>query len=759
MNTSEEREFRLRDLGGVINRYKYVILLITLLSFIIAYIYAYYIQNIYQASSTVLIEKEDKQSFKPNDIVENALNISTSSNLNTEIEIIKSRFLVQKVIEKLHLNKEYMALNSFGKKYFYYKDFPFDVDINSTQNLYIKIIPKNKNKFTLEVKGVKNSKKEKDYLYGKHIKNQYYDIVVNKKPNSTLTMKEYHAIFYKPSYLARIISNERLNVEILGEDTSILKISYTDTVSKRAQDFVNFLTKIYMEQNLKNKTKEVVFTLEFINKQLNKIKKNLNLSSKKLETFKIKSNTIDIKDSIKKLSAQLTEYENQKNILSLKVDTLKKIVKQIKKGTNLDTITLSGINIENNTINDLVSQLQNALIKKRFLLKDYTYTNSKVKKVQTQIIQLKDMIKKTVINLLNNIEYQRRVLDKKILTLNNKLKMLSINEQNYVTLEKNFLLNSKFYSYLLQKKTEAEIKKAATINKNRILDYAVLPDSYIKPKRKKLYIIGISFGFILGIIISFILYLLNKKINVIEDIENTIGANKIAGAISELKGAKNGLSIEKLDKKIFNQFRNLRTNLSLLLDFNKGGIISINSTVNSEGKSFISAFLAQSISLLDKKVLIIDNSINNPSIHTIFKIENREGLSDYLQSNELDIATYIKHRDNISILPAGKNLKNASELISSKKYEELLNNLKNLYDFIIIDTPSFSHSSEIKNIFRFSDTILYIYRVKFSKKEYINIAKELSKNNENTAIVVNFISNIENSYKHNLFNIDKIKSK
>ncbi len=753
----DSKELSLKDIFNIFIQYKYIIFFITLVSFIISYIIAFYKPNIYQASSTVLIEKEAKPVIKEGDVLGGLFNVTSNSSLNTEKEIIKSRFLVEKVIKKLSLDKDYIAIDKLYKKHFFYKNFPLEIKILGVKNATFKIIPKTSKVYLLKANGVyengDNFNFSKEFLFNKNYKNSHLQFIVRKKNNLPLNMKEYIINIMKPQYLAEIISSNKLFVENNGENTSILKILYIDTIPKRAQDFVNFLTKIYMEQTLKNKTKEITYTLNFINSQLNKIKKNISLSSQKLEDFKKRTKTIDIKSSIKNLSNQLAEYENERNILTFQIDTLKKIYYKVKKGKDLNSITLFGTGVDNNNISNLVAQLQNALIKRDILLKDYTYLHPEVKKVTSQIYHLKKMIKSSIKNLLNNLINKKNIIERKLSLLNKKLDLLSKNERNFINLEKNFLLNSKFYSYLLEKKTEIEIRKAATVNKNRVLDLAVLPSSPIEPKRKVIYIIGISFGLIVGVLIAFILFLLNRKITTIDDIVRYLKKGvPIIGTIPFSKDYSKEKDINSLEPIIIDEFRNLRMNLSFLLDFNKGGVVCVNSTIDNEGKSFIAANLAKSITKLGKNVLIIDTNLKNPTLDKIFNIDNSKGLVSYLKGKEFTQSDMIQRKDGVFILPTGGEVSNASELISSNYFLDLLDYLRKVYDFIIIDTPSLLNSSEVKNIIRYSDVILYIFKIDYSYKDYIQIVNKLSITNK-IGVVINNVHEIKDKFKYDMLDI------
>ena len=737
----EEDEIDIKQLFKTILYRKYSIIIVTTLITAIAIVYSYYQPNIYQASSTLELESEKKGGFSQ-DILAEALNGSAGSNLDTEIEVIKSRFLVEKVVKKLHLNKEHIGVNKLYKKIYYYNNAPFNLNLIKGKKLTFKITPKTNNSFLLETTINSNGEKieyKKEHLFNKEIKNNFFTIKVNKDNNSSLDMKYYIVSATPASYYADKIRGSQLSVSTPAKKADILKISYTDKVAQRAKDVVDTLTNVYMKQSLERKTQEATFTLKFVNEQLKKIEANLKRASKKLEEFKKRNKTVNVKESITQLSQQLAEYENQKSILNMKLTGIKKVISQIKRG-NLETLTLAGVGIEDQSIGTLITELQQALIKQKELLKNYTREHKEVKKVSTRIAQLKRIISRSIKNVLSNLNQRKIVLDRKLNELQKKLKSLPKQEQDYIGLERNFLFNDKFYTYLMEKKTETEIKKAATISKNRVLDLPLLPEKPIKPKRKLIVTVGFILGLILGMALAFVREFLDNTIKDEEDIEQNIKAPMLGIVPSYRNDIKERtlVVLESPKSPTAEAFRNIRTNLQFMLKGNDSFVVSITSTIAKEGKTSISANLAGALSLLKKRVVIVNLDLRKPTLHEIFEVSNAKGASNYLSNSiSLQEALHKTKYEYIDIVPAGPIPPNPNELIASKKLTQMLEELKREYDVVILDTPPVGLVADSKVIIKHSDLTIYTLRANYSKKEFSKLINELYKDSKNIAVLLN----------------------
>jgi len=723
-----EEEIDLKEIFKIISNYKWSIIFITFLITILAGVFAYYKPNIYQTSATLELEPESKGGSQ--DILAQALSGDVSSNLETEKEVIKSRYLVHKVIKELNSTTNYIGINKFYKKIYFYKDSPLILRLFRGEELGYKVIPKTSTSFILEVKGVDDKgnffEYKKEHLYGKRIKNKYFEVEIDKKKNVPLNMKEYIITVYNSLYYADFLRNN-LSVSTPSKKANILRITYNDYVPQRAKDFIDTLTKEYMKQALERKTQEATFTLDFVNKQLEIIKKNLKEASKKLEKFKQRNKTVNVKESITQISTKLAEYENQKSILALKIQAIRELVKQIRRG-NLSTISLAGTGIEDASLSKLIGELQQSLIKKKELLKDYTPSHPDVQKVEARISQLRVMISRSIRNILANLQQQQGIVIQKLKRLEKKLKSLPKQEQDYIGLERNFLFNEKFYTYLMEKKTETEIKKAATISKNRILDSALLPKEPIKPKRKLIMAIGVILGLILGLVLAFIRAALDNTIKEESDIKNKTTA-PVVGVVPYYKGAKSERRLVVLESPKSPEaeaFRNIRTNLQFMVKNRRHNVISVTSTVAKEGKTSITANLAATLHLLKKSTIILSLDLRKPTLHKIFEVSNIKGVSSYLSGNaKKEEIIFNTQYEYIDIIPSGPVPPNPNELIASEELSKLIDELKGKYDYVLLDTPPIGLVADTKVIVQHSDLTLYVIKANYSKKEFLNLINEL----------------------------------
>jgi len=744
---TEVDEISFQKLIEIPLQHKTLIIIFTILSTIIAYTYIYFHPNIYQATTTLEISvKKNAPGVK--DILTSALS-QESTNMDTEMEIIKSRFVAKKALEDVDFINHYYGVKNY-KKIELYKKTPFKIDLRKGYGIEFHIYPLTDNTFTLEVEKLKDNETLSSHTYYRElqyknwIKNKYFEIRVNKI--SKLSYKHY---IYKTYKVKKIIDKlrKKLNVKPATPKASIVVISFEDNIAKRAQEYVNAIAKAYLQQSIARKTKEASLKLSFIDKQLKEISKNLKVSENKLSRYKKKTNTIDLSKKAEILVQRVTKLEAQLQEISLKRKVIELLYKQVKSGYGIENISFIGIGKDGNSVIYMVQQLQNAIIKKKMLLQEYTNAHPEVIKVTSSIIQLKHSIFKNIKAMLKIIKKREAFLKKEIAKANRVIETLPEDEKVLTNLKRKFLLNEKIYSYLLEQRSKSSIVKASTISSNRIIDKATLPDKPIKPKKKLVLILGTIGGFILGIVFAFLKYLINDKIESKEELEKSLEL-PIIGTIPHTNESVDGIAVSKMEKSIIAEgFRTVRTNLQFMVRDEKK-IISVTSTISGEGKTFVSVNLATIISMTGQKTIILNLDMRKPTLHKKFKLKNLKGMSTFLSGKSLLYEVVQKTQyENLDVITSGPIPPNPSELVNNKAFGDLIGRLKEVYDVIVIDTPPIGLVSDARVVMDFSDINIYIFREGYSRKKFIDSANKLKEDGiKGLGVIYNDVSIDGGSY-------------
>ena len=746
-NYIEEDEIDLKEVFGTLFKYKYSIILITVLTTIIAGVYAYYKPNIYKATSTLEVSAK-KSAISTDDILGAALNQGTQD-IDTEIQILKSRFVTNMALKKVDFVKHYYGVKYY-KKVELYKDSPFTVDIKRGFGIEFKITPTNNDKFLLEVKDAKDKNGAKWSYYrevgfGDWIKSKHFEIMFQKV--SDFDYKEYRFIAKDPVYLADDV-RKNLQVSQAGKKAAVISISFEDNIASRAQHYVNAVAKAYLKQSIERKTKEATKKLEFIDKQLSEITKSLQSSAKNLENFKKQTDTISLSSKAEVEIKKSAELEAQLADISLRREIIQVLFNQVRSGKGLESISIVGMGDDGGTLIGMVKQLQDSIITRKSLLQDYTPAHPDVLKATNTIKQLKKSIYITIKNMLQLLKDKEALLKKSIAKEKKIIATLPANERVLTNLKREFLVNEKIYSYLLEKRSEVAIAKASTISKNRVVDSALLPQGPIKPKRKLIIAVGAILGLILGIMLAFLRAFLNDKIESKEDIEKATTV-PIVASIPHISKDANDLVVLKSPKSVVAEsFRSFRTNLQFMVKQKSGYVVSLTSTISGEGKTTVAVNLAAIISLTGKRVVVLNLDMRKPTLHDKFNLTNSKGMSTLLTRNHT-LEEVIQHSsyDNLDVIVSGPIPPNPSELIESDDFKEVIKELKSMYDVIILDTPPIGLVSDARVILDLCDISLYLVRDSYSKKEFIdNINRLKNEHIKGLGIVYNDIKASRKGY-------------
>jgi len=722
----DEDEIDIKEVFRTIYRYRYMIISLVVLFTLLSGVFAYFKPNVYKASTTVEVGLGERGSS-----AQDMLSLATQSgsmNADTEMEIIRSRFLAEIALKDVDFSHKYYTTRRF-KEIELYTNSPFEVSMNKGYNISFDFYPLDEKTYRLTVKEAKDENKtlwsyDKIHEYGKEIVTKHFHLNIAKTREAQDA--QYRFVLMDPADMGSYVQ-AGVSVQQKSKYSTILEISYSDNIPLRAQQAANALAVAYIEQSVEKKTKEATRTLAFVDKQLKRITENLKGSAVKLEEFKKTSNTVNLSSKAENVIRQMSEYETKLAEMVIHEEMLKTLYSQVKAGKNIESIAIVGINEDKSALAGMIKELQSAVIKKKILRESFTEQYSEVRALTETISHLKKVIVSTIKNLRQSIIEKKALFKKSIAKLQEQLNQLPADERMFGQLQRKFAVNEKIYSYLLEKRSETAIIKASTVSKNRIIDTALVPGGPIKPKRKLIVLVGLILGLILGIALAFLREFLDDSIKGESDISN-IGDIPIVGLIPHISKDNDKMKVYTSPKSaVAEAFRNLRTNMQFMTNYKNGHTIAVTSTVGGEGKTTVCINLAGIMAMAEKKTVLLNLDMRKPTLHERFSLSNKHGMSTLLSGNtSLSMVIQKTENEYLDVITSGPVPPNPSELIQSELMERVLDKLKEVYDVIILDTPPIGLVVDAKTLMHLTDTSIYVLRADYSKKAYLRSIKEIS---------------------------------
>ena len=551
---------------------------------------------------------------------------------------------------------------------------------------------------------------------------------------------------------------KNLDIRLLNQSAQTISISFKDNNPAKTSEIVNTIAEEFLKYNVEKKRESAQNVLKFIDEQLQKFMMELDETEKKLHTFKDNKLLLDDVSATSYYSLINDKMSNiEEEILNIEFEltTLENIKDQIINNENLNIYELiallSGTKSEGILVN-ILNMIQGLLREKESLLNDVTANNHRIKVLDKQIRNQKQILSDFVDKTIERLEIKKNDYKTKLAEFENRIfDQSAIDELEYSRLKRIYAINEGFFNQLVEKKAHYMISEAGYVSENVILEKASIPKFHISPSKKITYSIALIICAIISFIIIFIRYLLHDKITSASDIKAYTDV-PISGIIPEYKEKipVSKLIVHRKPKSIISEaFRTTRSNLEFISHKEGAKIIAISSTVSGEGKTFITINLAGIIAVSGKKVLLIDLDLRKPKIHISFESENDKGMSTILiKKNSIEECIRDSKLKNLYYLTAGPTPPNPSELANSREMDMLLNSLKEKFDVIIIDTPPIGIVTDGVNIYRKADYPLYVLKTGFSKRTYLNSINDLNGNKgiKNLSIILNCIESASSKY-------------
>lgn len=753
----QNEDFNLRDsLEQYLNHWQWFVLAVCL-CLTIAYVYLRYTTPQYQARTTILVKDEKKGGMlsELSAFADMGLGGGMKSNLDNEIEILKSRTLIERTVKKLDLNVVMVEKGNVISSETY-KNTPIEVNFIHTKpdfyadKMLFEFEELTSATFALESElgeGVASAllHPKKEFRYGEIISTRNGDLIITKSTNkkNKFNTKD-KSVSIKVNPLEKVVEGYmvRLKVNPVSKTSSVVEISITDPVTKRAEAFLDNLVQIYNEDAAADKSYISENTSKFVAERLLLITQELDGVEKDVERFKTTNKLTDIETEAKLFIEGSSEYNKKRVEMEIQLNMVSSMLDFIKKSNNSDLLPTNMISAkgEETGLMDSYNQL---VLERNRILKSATAENPAVIKLEEQITSLKSNITESLRRLQANLNIQKRDLRSQEGLLDGKVGEIPGQERQFRVIARQQKVKEELYLYLLQKREETAISLAATEPNARVIDAARASKIPVSPKKNIIYLAALLLGLLIPFGILYLMDLLDTKVKSRFDITKKLSI-PFLGEIPKSE-TPNEIVDTSSRSSTAEAMRIVRMNLDFMLNQvpdGKAKTVLFTSTLSGEGKTFLSVNLSGIFALSGKKVLLIGMDIRNPKLNEYIDLPSSAGLTNYLSSSNAKIEDFIfQHKgfEQLYVLPPGSIPPNPTELLMNKKVDELFAQFKKEYDFIIVDTAPVSLVSDTLIIARHADTFVYVVRANVLDKRMLHVPEVLYREKKlpNMALLLN----------------------
>lgn len=696
---------------------------------------------LYTVSSSVLIKNESSKSGNAGaNLADLGFVSSSTQNFDNELEILRSRTLLKKVVTDLDLYISYTLPGTFRPTELY-KQSPVkvwvtpeeaerlgsaQVDLHFQQNkLHEVTITHNSQEWKKTIESLPTvfstpagvfSFSAADSLQQVSETPELIQVTVTS-PNSTAA-----------SYRGR------LSVSSGNRSTTIAQLSITDSQVARGTDFLNKLVELYNEEGNNDKNEVAAKTAEFIDERINIINHELGTTESELASFKQRAGVVDIASDATQAAGEQANYERAYAENEVQLSLMNHLKNHILSTENQYEVIPANIGLTNGDLNTVVERYNEMLIERKRLLRTSHEDNPAVQSLNASIEVMRNSVMAAIQTAEKGLQINRQALKTQTRKFAGKVSDAPVQEKEYLSMSRQQEIQANLYLMLLQKREENNITLASTANNARVIDEP-LGGGQVSPQSSQIYMLALVLGLGFPVGILFLWGLLQFKIKTRADVERITKLPIIGDIPLTEEAKKNAIVIRENRNELMEEvFRSVRTNVQYMLSEGQK-VILFTSTTSGEGKSFSAGNLACSFAFMGKKVVIVGLDIRKPGLNKVFQLSHKGvGISQYLADPQhtdlLSLCQKSTISDNLYILPGGEIPPNPTELVARPALDQAMSILREHFDYVILDTAPIGMVTDTQLIARVADLSVYICRSNYTiKSEFklVNALKEEGK--------------------------------
>jgi tyrosine-protein kinase Etk/Wzc len=734
-NRSELWNLSLRDLFYKYVRFLPLIVISVAFSLLIAFLYLRYSIPIYSSSGSMLIRSEQPGGQR-NDELENLIGGNKASNIINEIEVLKSRPLMMRIVDSLGLQFNYNAIGKI-KTVNIYKQGPFLVQAleiaDSSRSFTFNIKFLNEKTFRI------NKEEKMAFTFNQVFKNANGTFRIIR--NSTIPIGKEYSVSWTPTLTVANGYSRAIQVNPKSPGTGILIVSMQTTNPQMGTDIINKLMEEYARYSIEQKNKTSIQKLQFIDDRMVDYRMKIDSVQRILNDFEQRNNLIDSKTQSDNYFENISESDKIINDQTLRLNVTNILSSYLQQKERKYDKVPTTLNLDDITLNQLVGEYNKMQItRQQWLDANVPPNNPSVKEADNQIEKLRTSIQENLKNIQRSINSTIGTVRGKSQQSQSQLRALPEKVKEQLQIFRVVEGLQGLYKFLQEEREKQAITKSANVANSEIINMALSSSVPVKPNRKVIQILAIILGLGLPILFIFIAEIINDKVSTRFDIEKLTSA-PILGEIGH-SYSNSVLVVNKTTRSmVAEQFRIIRSNLQYVLNKKEKSTILVTSSFSGEGKSYVSTNMGAVLALAGKKTIILEFDIRKPKILSGLGMTKGPGITNYLigKAELKDIIKPLPEHENLFILGCGPIPPNPAELLLDQKVEVMFAWLKENFDVVLVDTAPVGMVSDAMTLSKFADSTLYLVRQGHTFKKQVALIDEFYKENKlpKVSIIIN----------------------
>ena len=698
-------------------------LVFTIIMLVSTFLYLRYEDRIYESTAQIQVRKGE--SSDPASFLTGGTSLFSFNRdyLDNDIAVITSKHILEQVVQRLDLQTQTYTfgsiVGSINSNLLFKKLLPIEIEFKDPEKS--KVIEFEVENNTLEINiGELSSSLTKGQVFDTE------NLFIKPKDSLFLSDQRFRVTNTSLNDAVNALRNS-LKVEAAFEQGEIINLTIKGTNIDRNDAILNTLIQILAEDQVKDKREISKISIDFIEERLKGLTKSIDTISKNTIAYQLDNDIYDPTIQTSSSLDNIIKGQEEAFGLGIQLEIAMALLEKLEDQANFDILP-ANIGIVNESVNQLVNSYNTMVIKRNNLLVSATEQSPLVLQLSSQLQNARAAIITGVDRYVESLEVSISSYEQMESKTRGLVAELPRKENVLRSYTRNFKIVEELYVFLLQRKEEASIRYISALPNLKILSYGVTNNTPISPKVQSSYLISLLLGFLIPFGFLYILKLLDTKINNREDLEKGLKEIPVLGEVpfdeNLMEGSPDirGVTAEST--------RVLRSSLSFLLKKETGNIITVTSTTKGEGKSFISFNVAKSYQALGKKVILVGADLRNPQLHNRLGIDRvSKGLSTYLSDESYkDIDSLITKGSGpkeMDYLFSGTIPPNPSELLMRPRMKELMESLKERYDFVILDSAPLLLVSDTTALLSISDLVIYVVRAQYTDKNVFSFIEKL----------------------------------